>query len=93
VTLAYLFGAEVNPPTKITLPFDIFSRYVPSAVFPKRLHRFARVHGTPWENLLDGLIRGKFILRRGAISTQRARPTAIAVPLVINRMRCPTGSR
>jgi len=37
---------------------------------------------TPLEGLLNGVIRGAFILRRGPISTRRARPTGIVVPLV-----------
>jgi len=40
---------------------------------------------TPLESWLNGLIGGKFISRRYAISTRRARLTAIAVPLVVNR--------
>jgi len=34
------------------------------------------------ESLLNGVIGGKFTSRKGAISTQRARSTAIAGPLV-----------
>jgi len=36
----------------------------------------------PLESLLSGLIGGKFISRRGAISTRRARPTASVVLFV-----------
>jgi len=37
---------------------------------------------TPLERLLNGLIEGKFISHRDAMSNRRARPTAIDVPLV-----------
>jgi len=40
------------------------------------------------ESPLDGLIWSKFISHRGAISTHRARTTAIAVPLVIIIFLC-----
>jgi len=39
------------------------------------------------QSLLNGTIGGKFISRRGAISTRRERPTAITVPLVVMRYR------
>jgi len=38
---------------------------------------------TVMESSLNGLIGGKFILHRGAISTRRACPTVIAMPLVL----------
>jgi len=37
---------------------------------------------TPLERIINGPIKGEFISCRGAISTQQAHPTAIAVPVV-----------
>jgi len=37
---------------------------------------------TPLHSALNGQIGGKITARRGTICTRRARPTAIAVPLV-----------
>jgi hypothetical protein len=50
-------------------------------VSPKRMHRLLSVIYC-WKVILNGLFGGKFISRRGAISTRWARHTAIAVPLV-----------
>jgi len=64
-------------------------RYVPSAVFQKLLHWFAWLCNTPLESLLNGLIGGKFISRRGAIVINTLRAPLVSVWSVTSRITWP----